>query len=99
MSVSYRPSSGTEGAWFTNHWCCNCKADTAFWAGTGDSCPIAAATMAFEKSEPGYPPEWVSEPDGSYPRCTAFEIDGADVGRIEHPNQIEMPLTRGADHE
>jgi hypothetical protein len=48
--------------------------------------------MAFDVSEPGYPPEWISEPDGTFPRCTAFEIDGQDIGRIEHPNQIEMPL-------
>ena len=72
MSKKYRPSNGYEGADFMAHFCDRCKRDEAFQAGTGDSCPIVAATMAYSVNDPEYPSEWVYDAEG-YALCTAFE--------------------------
>ena len=81
----YRPSSGTEGAIFMSHWCGRCRRDDAFQRGEGDSCEIAAATMAYTISSSEYPPEWTYAADGS-PCCTAFETV-EDVGLIRDRRQ------------
>lgn len=67
-----RPSNGTEGMIFMEHFCERCKRDAAFRDGTGDSCQIAANTMAFDVSDSEYPAEWQYGEDGQ-PKCTAFE--------------------------
>lgn len=70
--VAYRPSNRTEGEIFMSDWCVMCERDRAHREGDGDSCPIAAATMAFDVDDPEYPKEWRRDgPQG--PRCTAFE--------------------------
>ena len=71
MSKPYRPSNGDEGMWFMDKFCDRCRRDDAFQRGKGDSCPIAAASLAFLIGEPGYPSEWIENDSG--PRCTAFE--------------------------
>ena len=68
----YRPSNGTEGMGFMAHFCDRCKHDAAFRDGTGDSCPIAAASLAFDQDHPKYPTEWQYDASGR-PTCTAFE--------------------------
>lgn len=73
----YRPSNGTEGEAFMDRFCDECKRGAAFQAGTGDSCPIAAASMAFDIGDEGYPKEWQHGPDGQ-PLCTAFEAEGEE---------------------
>jgi hypothetical protein len=77
--VLFRPSCGSDGADFMARWCGRCRLDRAFREDRGDSCTIAAATMAFAISDPEYPREWRRDgPSG--PRCTAFEaIDPADT--------------------
>jgi hypothetical protein len=77
MARKYRPSNGTEGAIFMSHWCDRCKRDEAFQRDpiNNDSCPIVAATMAYDVGDQSYPVEWVEDDDG--PRCTAFEKKGA----------------------
>lgn len=70
--IPFRPSCGSAGADFMNVWCARCQRDVAFHEGTGDSCRIAADTMAYAKDDPNYPVEWRQDgPSG--PRCTAFE--------------------------
>ena len=71
LSRAYRPANGMEGAVFMAHFCDRCERDRAYRDGTGDSCPIAAATMAFSATDPEYPREWVEDEQGA--RCTAFE--------------------------
>jgi hypothetical protein len=71
MTAPYRPSNGTEGIDFQARWCDRCKRDAAYRAGTGNSCPIVAATLAYNIDEPSYPKEWIRDETG--PRCTAFE--------------------------
>lgn len=71
MTKKYRPSNGSEGADFMSEFCDRCQRDAAFQDGTGDSCQIAAATMAYNIADPEYPKEWIEDERG--PRCTAFE--------------------------
>ncbi|KKC25794.1 hypothetical protein WP12_12110 [Sphingomonas sp. SRS2] len=74
MSALYRPSNGSEGRDFMNRWCGVCERDRAFREGEGDSCEIAAMTMAVSVDDPAYPREWRQDgPNG--PRCTAYEGD------------------------
>lgn len=74
MSELYRPANGSEGRDFMERWCGRCERDRAFREGDGDSCEIAAMTMAISISEPGYPKEW--RQDGPHgPRCTAYAGD------------------------
>lgn len=70
----YRPSSGAEGAYFMECHCFQCAKDKAFQDGTGDSCPIAALTVALDVTDPDYPKEWVYGPDGQ-PTCTAYAAE------------------------
>lgn len=76
----FRPSNGTHGAIFMEHFCDRCKRDEAYRNGTGDSCPIVANSFVYAADDPKYPKEWV-EDEGADPgmigapgaRCTAFE--------------------------
>jgi len=70
-ATPYRPGNGTEGAIFMDRFCCRCKRDEDFQSGTGDSCEIAALSIAFRIGDPEYPKEWIEDDQG--PRCTAFE--------------------------
>lgn len=72
MSRKYRPSNGSEGMDFTARFCDRCRRDQAFQDGTGDSCPIVAATVICDVDDPDYPKEWIEDEQG--PRCTAFEL-------------------------
>jgi hypothetical protein len=89
--VPYRPSNDTEGAIFEECWCDRCEAERG-----GRSCRIHGAALAYETDEPGFPPEWVSLPDGSGARCTAFRERSPRVVpmRIRDRRQIEMPFPK-----
>lgn len=75
----YQPANGMEGAEFMSDLCDRCARDAAFRNGTGDSCPIVAATMVYSVEDEAYPREWIYGPD-SLPTCTAFEADAATPG-------------------
>ena len=66
----YRPSNGSEGVWFESKFCNQCERDD--WASGGNGCPIQAAALAFDETDPSYPKEWIE--DASGPRCTAFTL-------------------------
>jgi hypothetical protein len=72
---AYRPANGMEGAIFMTRFCDQCEHDRSFRESEGDSCPIAAATMAFAVTDPEYPKEWIEDEGGV--RCTAFEQESA----------------------
>ena len=66
----YRPSNGIEGEFFWERWCKRCANDTE-----DNPCAILSDTMAFCIDDPEYPPEWVCDAEGDWPRnprCTAF---------------------------
>ena len=77
MTRPYRPSSGTEGAYFMAAFCDQCVHDAAFRDGTGDSCPIAANTICYDLDDAEYPNEWAYR-DGE-PVCTAVTRDPAKL--------------------
>ena len=78
MTRPYRPSNGSEGAYFIERWCDRCVHDEPHRNNTGDSCAIVANSMAFRVRDPEYPKEWVQEDNGSNARCTAFLAVGDD---------------------
>ena len=72
MTKKYLPSCGSAVVLFMNRFCDVCARDAGYRAGTGDSCPIAAATLAYKVDDPRYPVEWQYGAGGK-PTCTAFE--------------------------
>lgn len=87
----YRPSNGTEGEWFMANWCHRCERDRAFREGDGDSCQIAANTMAYDRDHPDYPEEWRYN-DAGRPVCTAFVWAGDEVGWPLDPEAVVRDL-------
>ena len=73
MTSRYRPSNGTEGEIFMNHFCDRCSKDAKYreTLDGSDGCEILANTLVFEIDDPEYPKEWIRDEKG--PRCTAFE--------------------------
>lgn len=88
IGTAYRPSNWTEGEIFMEHYCFVCQRHADFRNG-GDSCPIAALTMALDRVDPDYPKEWNHGPDGQ-PRCTAFVPEGEKVPDPRCPNTPDM---------
>lgn len=64
---TYRPSNGTEGAWFEETYCEQCF---RFECG---GCKILGNALCFRVTDPEYPKEWVYDAEGR-PRCTAFVL-------------------------
>jgi hypothetical protein len=64
MTEPYRPSNGTEGEVFMDHFCRHCERDAAC---TDDhlelGCPIIADAFCFDIDDPNYPKEWVRDED------------------------------------
>lgn len=66
----YRPSNGTEGEFFMESHCYQCKHDDG---GIGERvCEIIGNTMCYDIADPEYPVEWCYDTDG-VPTCTKFE--------------------------
>lgn len=63
----YRPSSGTEGAVFQEHYCDRCSKNTE----EDNPCEIWMNTWIYELEDPEYPKEWII--DGNIPTCTSFK--------------------------
>jgi hypothetical protein len=47
----YRPANGTDGAIFMSRFCDQCERERDFRENDGDSCPIAAASVAFDVAD------------------------------------------------
>lgn len=99
----YRPSNGTEGECFFNHYCDHCIHDN----GDDKLCDIIAASMAFDIDDPEYPKEWIYEQEnerlnGIHPVCTKYKYwdwgndeDGRNVPPEpipDDPNQLVLPF-------
>jgi hypothetical protein len=70
--MKFRPSNGAEGDMFMERNCDQCVKDDEE---KGILCPLIAASMVFEETDPRYPAEWQAE-DALDPRtwiCTAKE--------------------------
>lgn len=72
-TIPYRPSNGTEGEAFEAKWCQRCEYEAEFRKSPNAlGCEILTRAVAFSE----FPPEWISDPDGSNPRCTRFRLEG-----------------------
>lgn len=60
MSKPYRPSNGTEGAYFIEEFCVRC------WYDRNEDCPILAASFIEQVKE------WVMDDDHTNARCEQF---------------------------
>lgn len=73
----YCPSNGTEGEMFMERFCYRCEKDKDFYTSEGEQvgCAIILDSMLFERNDPKFPPEWISDDNVGLvnPRCTAFE--------------------------
>jgi hypothetical protein len=67
---TYRPSNGTEGAWFEVTWCGECVNEPR--------CLIPGEARMFHEKHPCYPRQWRYGKDGQ-PQCTAFKQKGGDA--------------------
>lgn len=84
MTIPYRPSNSTEGDSFMSAFCFNgCKHDTE-----KNPCQIMGRSLGYHIDAPEYPKEWVSEDDGSRPRCTAFALEG-EADRVQRCDKTE----------
>lgn len=63
----YRPSNGTEGELFMDHYCHHCVFDTENIA-----CDLIVLSMFYDPKDEEYPKEWIYDTDGQ-PTCTKFK--------------------------
>lgn len=91
----YRPSSGSEGAYFQEQFCCHCARDAAMNGSKvfddcrdDDLCQIIADTYAYDIGEPQYPREWIEDEEG--PRCTAFVPFCHDIPRPRCDKTLDL---------
>lgn len=68
----YRPSNGTEGAFFEASFCEHCKRDAEYRRTDRNGCDILCAMLCFGVDESEYPKEIIYGDDG-HPTCTAFD--------------------------
>lgn len=98
----YRPSNGTEGEGFIEHYCMNCIHCNPDPNGK-KQCDILMRTFAFGVNDPNYPSEWIYDEKGS-PTCTEWrkwdwgndgDPDDRDNPKAPipyNPNQLVMPF-------
>ena len=87
---SYRPSNGTEGMIFEEHFCANCIYDNPD-PDKEPRCDIITNAMCFSPTEPEYPREWIYKHDK--PMCTKFmKWDWGNDGDPNDPDNPKAPL-------
>lgn len=97
----YRPSNGTEGMIFTDHFCDRCMNQHTD-PDHPKQCMILCRTMVYDVNDKDYPEEWTYD-ENDRPTCTAWkkwdwgrDDDGNWIDPIEtppdNPNQLLMPF-------
>ncbi len=87
----YRPSSGTEGVWFTEEYCMNCLHYDPDQNGK-KQCGILFATMCFDINHPSYPKEWVYD-ENDQAVCTQWQKwDWGNDGNPDDPENPKAPI-------
>lgn len=84
----YRPSNGTEGMGFTDHFCDRCIHQHP--DPNKECCEILMRTMCYSVDHEKYPEEWTYDENGS-PTCTAWKK--WDWGRDDDGRWIDPPET------
>ena len=87
---SYRPSNGTEGCAFQEHFCDRCINEKfSHTQKHGDKqCDILNRSLLWDKNDEGYPKEW-QYGDNDDPLCTAWVK--WDWGRGDDDNGLNEP--------
>lgn len=83
----YRPSNGTEGMGFTEHFCDRCINQHPD-PNNPKQCMILCRTMIYDLKDKEYPEEWVYD-ENNNPVCTAWKK--WDWGRDDDGNLVEPP--------
>jgi hypothetical protein len=83
----YRPSNGTEGMGFTEHFCDRCINQHPD-PDNPKQCMILCRTMVHDVKDKEYPEEWTYDDNGR-PTCTAWKK--WDWGRDDDGNWIDPP--------
>lgn len=89
----YRPSNGTEGMIFEEHYCSQCIHDNPD-PNHPKKCELIVRAMCFYETEPEYPLEWTYDALG-HPRCTNYvnwnwSSDG-DPNDPDNPKKLPDP--------
>ena len=97
----YRPSNSTEGDAFESKFCRKCEYEAqARRDETCSGCDTLGMVMAFSIDDEHYPEEWISDADGSNPRCTRFRKEGTGTWEQYHADKARydaaMAETRAA---
>jgi len=87
---AYCPSNGSEGTWFTDKFCFNCKHEKFMHTNSHKDalCELFSNSLIYDIKEPGFPKEWVYDKDDK-PTCTAHEYFKWDLD--ESGNLIDPP--------
>lgn len=93
MSRKYRPSNGTEGDWFTEKFCINCKHENYLKTGRDNArqCRILTNSLMYDLTDKEYPKEWIYD-DNDNPICIQFDNTKQkrkSGRRIKIPNLFE----------
>lgn len=98
MGKKYRPSNGSEGMAFTDHFCDHCINQHPD-PDNPKQCMILCRTMCYNVTDKEYPEEWTYDANGS-PTCTAWkkwdwnrDDDGNWIEPQETPPDDPMQLT------
>lgn len=78
----YRPSNGSEGEWFMEHFCYQCS--------VYGICKIWPKTMALGVDDPRYPSQWIQDDDGA--TCTSFTTERGGRKPYHCNKTAELPL-------
>src|SRR5688572_4268249 len=87
---SFRPSNGTEGMIFDEHFCSQCIHQSPDPT-RGKSCEVFCAAFCLNENDPGYPNEWVYDSEG-WPICTKWvKWDWGNDGDPDDPDNPNKP--------
>jgi hypothetical protein len=87
----YRPSNGTEGMAFCEHFCERCIHENPSQE-SKRKCDILTATMLYDVNEEKYPKEWTYDENGS-PTCTNWvKWDWNNDGDPDDPDNPKAPI-------
>ena len=93
MKEKYRPSNGTEGMIFCEHFCDQCIHEkfNHTMNDVDKKCDILSATMLYDIDDPEYPSEWTYDDQG-HATCTAWQKwDWGNDGDPDDPDNPKAP--------
>lgn len=86
----YRPSNGTEGAWFHGEFCFKCRKHSE-----EKPCQILGKTFIYDVEDKEYPRQWQRHEDGGV-LCTAFVDKLVKVAKKPVRDDITIDMFGGA---